>query len=226
MRHLLLASVLFAILVSSNAASIVLNGALTRNGLDEFGGDDLDAGNVVRVGFFDVSDSEIIANKDNLVYLATHFREFDSSTIGTGVNNIHGHLLGTLTNNNRADVTFLTGKQVYVWALSSADICSKAQALATIQEHAIFYVPFALDSDWAFPDDLTFGRTASFRDLTVGGNGDVLSPDAHLLIGTFGPGTSDASGKPNITLQLVPEPTSSSLLLGLTGLAGFVRRRR
>ncbi len=226
MRHLFLAVTLFVSLVSSNAASIVLNAGLTRNGFDEFSGDDLDAGNLIRTGFFDVSDSEIIANKDNLVYLTTHFREFDSVAVGTGVNSIHGHISGTFTNTTPADVSFLNGKQIYVWALSSADTSSEAQALATIQEHAIMYLPFALDSDWAFGDDLSPARNPSMRDLTVDGNGDALSPNARLLIGTFGPGTSEASGKPNFTLQVVPEPTTVGLIFAAAGFIGLARRRR
>jgi hypothetical protein len=215
-----------ALATISQGASIVISAGLTRNGFDEFGGDDLDAGNLVRAGFFDVPDATIVANKNNLAFLASHFREFDNGIIGTGVANTDGHISADLTNTNPADVSFLTGKQIYLWALFSSDISSEAQALATIQQHAIMYFPNSLDADWTFPDDLTAGRTPSLRDLTVGGNGDALSPDAHLLVGTFGPGTSSVSGKPNFTLEIVPEPSAVTAIIASIGLLALRRRRR
>jgi hypothetical protein len=210
----------------SQGASIVFSAGLTRNGFDEVGGDDLDSGNLVRFGFFDIPDATIIANKNNLAFLASHFREFDNGTIGSGVANTDGHLSVNPTNTVPGDVSFLTGKQIYLWALSSSNTSSEALALATIQEHAIMYFPMNLDADWSFPDDLTGGRSPSLRDLTVGGNGDVLSPDAHLLVGTFGPGTSAVSGKPSFTLEIVPEPSAATAVIASIGLLALRRRRR
>jgi hypothetical protein len=215
-----------ALVTISQGASIVFTAGLTRNGFDEVGGDDLDAGNLVRTGFFDIPDATIIANKNNLAFLASHFREFDNGIIGSGVANTDGHISATLTNTNPADVSFLTGKQIYLWALFSTDTSSEAQALATIQQHAILYFPNSLDADWTFPDDLTGGRSPSLRDLTVGGLGDTLSPDAKVLVGSFGPGTSDVSGKPNFTTEIVPEPSTATAVLASVGLLALRRRRR
>jgi hypothetical protein len=210
--------------ISTQAASIVFSAGLTRNGLDENGGDDLDVGNLVRVGFFALSDSQIVANQTNYSFLLANFREFDNGVIGAGVGNTDGHFSGELTNNNASDVAFLAGKQVYIWTLFSTDISSEASAIASATQHSILYLPFANDADWSFPDDLTPGRAPSLRDLTVGGLGDSLSSDSRVLVGSFGPGTSAVSGKPNFQLAPIPEP-STALLAGL-GLLGLATRRR
>jgi len=210
---------------AANAASLTFVAGLTTNGFDEVGGDDLDAGNLVRVGTFDITDNDIIAHTFDLDYLKTHFTEFDNQLIGLGVGGNDGHISASFENTNTATVNALTGKQIYIWTYFSSNTATEALALSTVQQHAILYVAKTADADWTFPDDATAGRSPALRDITVGGIGNAFdSTNAHLLVGTFGPGTSSVSGKPNVTLIAVPEP-SVACLAGV-GLLGLLRRRR
>lgn len=210
---------------SAHAATITFTAGLTTNGFDEVGGDDLDAGNLVRMGYFDITDSDIVAHTFDLGYLNSHFTEFDNQLIGLGVGNTDGHIAASYQNSNSSTVNGLVGKQIYIWTYFSSNTSTEALALSTVQQHAILYVAKGSNSNWAFPDESTGGRNPSLRDITVGGAGNAFdSTNGHLLVGTFGPGTSSATGKPNITLIAVPEP-SVACLAGI-GLLGLMRRRR
>ena len=82
----------------------------------------------------------------------------------------------------------------------------------------------ASEVDWQFPGDPIPVTQIGLDDLTENSS-TTLRANAKVVVGAFGPGTSDSTGKPNFTLVLVPEPTSVTLLMAAAGLIGFVRRR-
>jgi hypothetical protein len=215
MFRLSLLCLILAMSTVAQAASVVWSA--TVNGLDSSSGADLAAGSLVRVGTFDLTDAEIIASAFNIPFLDAHFTEFGNTVIGAG-GTAAGHF-STQSNNNSATATALAGSQIYVWAFASGTV-------ANATEHGVFYMPKATDLGWQFPAVPLPGFTQiELQDLTDAASSTTLRAEARVLIGTFGPGTSNDTGKPNFTLQLVPEPTSATLLMAAAGLIGFVRRR-
>jgi len=214
MFRLSLLCLILAMSTAVQAASVVWSA--TINGLDSSSGADLAAGSLVRVGTFDITDAEILANAFNIPFLDAHFTQFGSAVIGDG-GRPAGHF-STISNNNSATATALTGSQIYVWAFASGTV-------ATATEHGVFYMPKATDADWQFPVNLGGFTILGLDDLTDAASSTTLRAEARVVIGSFGPGTSDSTGKPNFTLLAVPEPTSATLLMAAAGLVGFVRRR-
>lgn len=228
MKHLLFfSSALFACSLQAQSATLVWGASAVGNGFDEVGGADLSPGSLIRAGFFDIPDPMISANANSLPglqFLNTHFTEYAVAHIGEGVNNLAGHFTNTDNNTTGAALT-LAGQQIYLWAFKSLDNSTDAMSFATATQTGIFYIPFATDSDWRFAPEVPVpGSTAiGLRDLAV--SDTTLRPEARMLAGTFGPGTSATSGDPSFTLQFVPEPSAIALLgCGLGAL--FARRRR
>jgi hypothetical protein len=209
---------LFLAISSASHAAIVFWGA-DSNGFDSANGNDVAVGSLVRIGTFNLSDADIAQNAQNIPFLEAAFTEFGSTTIGNG-GNAAGHFQAQ-TSNNTATANTLAGAQIYVWAFSSGTVAGS-------MEHGIFYMPKATDVDWQFPiqQPIPGNTQIEMSDLTDGAQ-TALRAEARVLIGAFGPGTSGTTGKPNFTLQAVPEPSSFVLLATMaTGVFGFVRRRR
>src|SRR5687767_8617595 len=77
------------------AASIITE-ADDDNGFSSTGGTDLPQGNLVRVGFFDISDAEIQQNQFDLTFLNSHFFEFGIAHIGDAYG-VDGHFATPIT---------------------------------------------------------------------------------------------------------------------------------
>jgi hypothetical protein len=217
-----------AVAGTADAATLVWSANLVRNGFDSANGTDLAPGSLLRAGYFDLTDAQIIANSTTpagYAFLLQHFTEFAVSHIGEGVNGTAGHFSDT-DNNLTATATTLAGQQIYIWAVASSNNTSDSTKIASATQHGIFYLPLTSDADWRFPlDPLTGSTQIALRDLTDFNNSTALVPEARVLAGSFGPGTSETSGKPNFTLQVVPEPsTAIAALIG--GSALLLRRRR
>jgi hypothetical protein len=209
----------FALAVSSTVQAATVVWSATINGFDMFNGADVAVGSLVRLGTFNLTDDEITQNAQNVPFLESHFTQFGSTTIGNG-GQPAGHFTATTSNESVTAVT-LAGSQIYVWAFSSGTVANST-------EHGIFYIPKATDADWQFPEQVPLpGSTQiGLDDLTDAATSTTLRNGAKTLIGTFGPGTSASTGKPNFTLQAVPEP-GSGVILALSGcILGGLRRRR
>jgi hypothetical protein len=217
MLRVLLFCVALALSTAAQAATVVWSA--TINGFDLADGTDVAVGALVRVGTFDLSDSQIAANSQNVPFLDGHFTEFGSTTIGSG--GAPAGLFSTITTNNSATASTLAGSQIYVWAFSSGTVLGSTQ-------QGIFYMPKSSDVDWQFPAQVPLPETTQIGmdDLTDAATSTSLRANAKVVVGSFGPGTSAATGKPNFTLVAVPEPASAPLLLAAGGVVGCIRRRR
>ena len=218
MLRLTLLCLSLVVCTAAQAASVVWSA--TINGIDLASGADAPTGSLVRLGTFDITDAEIASNASvgNIPFLNSHFTEYGSALIGDGARPA-GHF-STITNNNGPTAIALAGAQIYVWAFSSGTVAGST-------EHGIFYLPKATDADWQFPAQVPFPDTTQIGldDLTDLATSTTLKANARVVVGSFGPGTSDSTGKPNFTLVPVPEPTSAALLVAVAGLVGFIRRR-
>ena len=216
------------IMASFSAQGATVNwGAGTDNGFNDANGQDLAQLNIARVGYFDVSDTILFQNRFDVSFLNSHFTEFASAPIGAGFD-APGHF-GASSNANPAATGGFTsnivGLQMYYWILSSTNRSSTAFALSTATAQGIFYVNKLNNSGWAFPSQTPVPgfTTTDVTDLTDA-SGEALVPGASIVIGSFGPGTSDLGGSTNFTLAPVPEPTSAFLVA--VGAAGLMMRRR
>jgi hypothetical protein len=119
---------------------------------------------------------------------------------------------------------------MYLWVFNSS-------TLNTATQQGVFYWSISdtttiSDSDapglrWSFPTDEVAGTTSiELSDLTNSA-GNALAGGAHVVIGGFGTGNSDATTAPNFNLAVIAVPEPSTAFLGLLGgMAMLVRRRR
>ncbi|MEK0449880.1 MAG: hypothetical protein RL088_2148 [Verrucomicrobiota bacterium] len=223
----ILATLLIATAVYSNAATVNW-GAATDNGFS-VGGADLAQGNWARIGYFNLSDSQIQANAFNLSFLNSNFTEFASVQLGEGFG-IDGHFSASSNANPAAlagAVPNIVGQQIYYWILSASagNRGSVSVSLANATAQGIYYVNKTQNSAWAFPSQTPVPgfTTTDITDLTNAA-GTALATGATVVVGGFGGETSDATASPNFTLAPVPEPTSAFLIA--VGAAGLMMRRR
>lgn len=223
----IISSVALASFTAADAATLVWSAALTRNGFDSFDGTNLAVGSLLRAGFFNLSDQQIIDNSTTpagLQFLNQNFTQFAVTHMGEGVNNTPGHFTDSDSNIGAA-ATSVAGKQIYLWAFKSSDSSSDALSISTATEHGIFYLPFATDADWRFPTDVDTGSTTiAIRDMTDTSS-VTLRAETRILAGTFGPGRTISATAPAFTLVAVPEP-SAAVLAVVGGIAFLARRRR
>jgi hypothetical protein len=225
MKRILSSLLVAASLVSAGHAASIVWGASLDNGLSLANGTNLPIGNLVRVGSFDISDAVIAANAGNISFLNSHFTEFGNARIGDGLVPVIAEHFSATSHANSVTLN-IAGNQTYIWALASTDNTTVSSSIATAFQLAILYFDKATNSEWAIPPetDPETQNTIDISDLTNAG-GNVLLPGAHVVVGSFPDGTSDATGAPNFGLA-VPEPSAAIATVASVGLLALRRRRR
>jgi hypothetical protein len=180
-------------------------------------------GNLVRLGYFNVSDELIQQNAANIAFLNENFQEFGNARIGDGTG-IAGEF--AKTSSQPSSETQFDGKQIYVWGFASGDNTTVERSLATATQHGIFYMTGGSnpngdlqDPDWLFPNasGIPSGEsTIDLADLTF--DATRLNSGARVLIGSFGT-------QEDFMFAVIPEP-SSAVLLSIASTALLLKRRR
>jgi hypothetical protein len=226
MKLLFVASIaLISSLTQIAQGATVVWAAANDNGFSLANGSNLPVGSLIRVGTFDITDGVIAANAGNIPFLNSHFIEFGNARIGDGVGGIPEHFNKTSEANSGTSGLNIVGAQIYFWAFASGDNSTVASSIATAFQLGVYYLDkTALLGKWAIPvEDPLPGQTNI--DITDLSNGAVLANDAHVVIGSFPDGTSDATGAPNFGLS-VPEPSAATAVIASVGLLALRRRRR
>ncbi len=202
---------------TSFAGSVAWSNADDNNGagvnsLSDAFGVNLLPGNLLLIGSFNISDSTIQANSGNISFLLSHFSQYGSSTIGSGVGNTPGLFYqNTIANLDTAGVA---GQRIYIWAFNSP-IATTATQQGIFSQSAL--------NNWIFPheSDIPNATSVDLSNLT-NANGTSLVAGANIVIGSFG--QSPFNGR-DFELALIPEPSTYTLVL-LGGIALVVVRRR
>jgi PEP-CTERM motif len=216
-------NLLFAIVSASDAATIVFS-AGESNSLNEENGTDLAIGNLVRLGVFSLTDSQIQANSGNVAFLNSNFTQIGTARIGDAFG-FPGHFSKSVT----LDTTSIAGQQMALWVFKSADNSSDLASVNSALQIGIFYMDKALNSQWAVPfqNPPPPATVIDIADLTNPPLNTTLRSGAHVVVGSFPNGTSDQTGAPGFGFQPiepVPEPSTISFL-GIAVL-GFLAHRR
>jgi hypothetical protein len=226
-----LAFLLFGIFNAVVAHGASLNwGAQTTTGILDGTGAALALGNYVQVGYFgSLTNNQVssLAANDTpaaINALAADFHVFDYTQIGNGTG-LAGTFAKASTHSYASLSGFVPGSQVYFWVLDSTNTSSLGNALSTVTQQAIGYVPSATLASWQFPaSDASPASTIDVYDLanTSGAvmlAGTSVSSDSASLDSILGTG--------NTAVELAPVPEPSSFLFGaLTALASATIRRR
>lgn len=228
-KKLILSSLSVALLASAASAATIAWSAITDNGFSKADGTDLAAGNLIRLGVFDVTDAEIAANATNLTYLNSHFTLLSSGKIGDGTADL-AHPNGyneIFARSDTMNTAAVAGAQLYLWVFASTDITNAATSFATATQQGIFAMDKAVKTSWAVPVQTPVQGSTSIdiTDLTNAA-GTALASGARVIVGSFPKGTTEATGgAPGFGLQAIPEPSTTGLAI-LGGIALLARRRR
>jgi hypothetical protein len=171
------------------------------------------ATSLIRLGYFSISDSAVIAGQLSPTTLNSSFVQLQSGAVGdiggvqAGQNGIYGE---SFTGDFTTTFASAAGKNIYVWAFNTTN-------LVTATQQGIF--------KWTaqYPNDIPVPGAASV-DL-----GDLLHGGGTILVGTPGSGTVNTGAGPleHVNMAIIPEPSSLALVgLGLFGLLGLIRQRR
>jgi len=212
-------------LTSSSFSATVTWGAADVSELKLPGGALVGAGNLVRLGYFKVSDQLVQQNASNISFLNENFEEFGSARIGEGTGGSAGEF--AKVSNQPATATQFDGKQMYVWGFASGDNSTVQSSLSTATHHGIFYMKGGTnpsrdleDPDWLFPNASGVPAGESLIDLAdLTFDASRLNQGARVLVGSF-------FTEEDFVLAVIPEPSSAALLVISAAAFGGRRRRR
>lgn len=201
--------------VSAAFAGTVNWQAATDNGFADASGIKLPAGSLLLVGAFDISDTTIQANFNNLAFLTSHFAQFGSSTIGNAVGGLPGFFAQSTVGNLDTTTPFAVGgNRIYIWAFNTA-------SMGTATQQGIFGQTLA--TNWLFPHENDIPNTVNIdlTDLTAA-DPTTLAAGADIVIGAFKQGVGNTT---DFNLAPIPEP-STWVLVSLGGFALLYFGRR
>lgn len=217
-------SLALAIVPASDASSFVF-GAGESNSFSEENGTDLDVGNLVRLGVFSLTDAQIQANSSNVAFLNSGFTQIGTARIGDSFG-LQGHFLQSV----QFDSNSIAGRQMALWVFKSANNSSDLASVNSALQIGIFYMDKALKGQWAVPpqNPVPGATVIDIADLTSPPFNTNLRSGAHVVVGSFPKGVSDATGAPGFGLQTVSEPVPEPSTISFLGIAalGFLARRR
>jgi len=213
-------------IVSASDASSFIFGAGESNSFSEENGTDLPAGNLARLGVFSLTDSEIQANSGNVEFLNSNFTQIGTARIGEPFGGIPGHFSQSV----QFDSTSIAGRQMALWVFKSSNNSSDMASVNSALQIGIFYMDKALNGSWAVPpqNPVPGSSVIDINNLTDAATSTMLRPGAHVVVGSFPNGISDATGAPGFGLQTVSEPVPEPSTVSFLGIAalGFLARRR
>jgi hypothetical protein len=180
-------------------------GAQISSGLGDTAGNELAIGDLLRVGTFNLTDTQIQANSSNLQFLNQSFVAFAQAFVGDDVGvPAHWNSVSTAS----TDALGLSGRRIYLWAFDAPSMNSATQ-------QGIFT---SANSSWIFPLDEAIPNTTSIDLQEVGLSG--------IVVGSYGIGNSSTTGAQLFNLALVPEPAGCWTLFAIICLSGFAARIR
>ena len=140
MRKLFLTVSCIFIAAVAHSATVNWN-ATADTGLALANNSALTQGNLIRLGYFTISDSAVVAAKSNPTTLNNSWRSIADSTVGFGTGFDASFSVATSPAIlSGADF----GHQIYLWTLNAPTVGAATQ-------QAIFYEPAANNSAWSFP---------------------------------------------------------------------------
>ena len=190
-------------------------------------------GNLVRIGYFgSLTNAQVTANaqtQTGLSLLNADFKLFAQATLGEGTD-----LDASFSKSSSPPYSslpgFLPASQIYFWATKSSNTSTAANALASVTQTAIAYVPVASNSSWMFP--ATDVSPAPLIDIS-----SLSNPNAVFLAGSYKSVSSaalnDIFDTPNSALKLanvenvapIPEPSTLAFGVLAAWVAAGSRRR-
>jgi len=209
----LILAVALGLLVGPVQAQVIVNwGAQIDNGLGTSGGTELPIGALIRIGSFNLTDAQIQQNQSDINFLNAAFRQFGTATIGEGFDPaVPAHWAKSTSGST--DALGINGQRIYYWAFN-------ASSIGAATEQGIFTSSIA---SWLFPPDgplIPNSTTVDLREVA-----HQVGPGA-IVVGSFGHGTSSASGADLYNLTPIPEPSAYAAVFAVICLVGGVWLRR
>ena len=223
MKKTFLAAACIFTVVAAEATTVNWSAA-NDTGFATANGTVLSTGNLLRLGYFTISDAQVallaIPTPANLTALNTAWHVIADSTVGSGTG-----VAGSTS--NASSVTLASGDfshQIYIWALNASTVVGASQ-------QAIFYEPSTTLPSWNLPG--SNGPTIS----TTIDIGEAKTPGGTYLAGSYQASnasvttTFNTAGLPGtkgaVLLQAIPEPSTLAFcVLAAIGATGSRRRSR
>jgi len=219
-------TIILLILVLSGAelrSQTVSWAAQNANGLGLADGNSrVPVGDLVRLGTFNIIDSDIQTHQSDFAYLNSHFTEYGTAAIGQGFGGNTGHFAASSSGPTETGPN-IVGQQIYFWAFNDPTPSSASQ-------YGIFYMNKSNNGAWQFPIETPIpGQTTiDLAELTTGANHDALATGATIVLGAFNVGSAKSfdTVSPLFDLAVIPEPSAYATFFGLLCLGGAVFGKR